>query len=52
LSLRSVFPDVGGVDLAVLGVAAAVLAGTAMMASAIPARRATKIQPLTALRTD
>ncbi len=52
LALRSVFVDVGGVDVVVLSIATATLAVAALAAGAIPARRASKVQPLTALRTE
>jgi predicted permease len=43
---------VGPVDLPSLGTAVAVLIGTALMASYLPARRAARVGPLEALRTD
>ena len=49
---RSVFVEIGGFDSLVLGVATIVLAGAAMVASIVPARRATKIQPLEALQEE
>jgi putative ABC transport system permease protein len=52
VALRSVFVDVGGVDVIVLVVACAALAASVTIASAVPARRASKIEPLTALRTE
>jgi putative ABC transport system permease protein len=39
-------------DPAVFFAAAAILAGAAMLASYLPARRATRIEPLEALRVD
>jgi predicted permease len=52
LAFRSVFVDVGGIDLVVLGVSTAVLTAAALAASAVPARRAANVQPLAALRQD
>jgi len=52
LAFRSVFVDVGGVDLAILTASTMVLSVAAVVASAIPARRAAKVEPLTALRQD
>ena len=49
---RAVFVEIGGFDSLVLGAATIVLAGAAMVASVVPARRATKIQPLEALQEE
>ena len=50
VGFRSVFVDVGGFDPVVLSVATVLLTAAALAASAIPARRAARIEPLTALR--
>jgi ABC-type lipoprotein release transport system permease subunit len=47
-----VFVDVGGVDIVVLVVATFALGITALAASVIPARRAARIDPQSALRTE
>lgn len=52
LAFRSVFVDVGGFDAVVLAAATGVLAAAALAASAIPARRAARVEPLTALRAE
>jgi hypothetical protein len=52
IALRSVFVDVGGVDVVVIVVASLALAVAVTLAGAVPARRATKVQALTALRTE
>jgi predicted permease len=52
IALRSVFVDVGGVDLVVIAVASIALAVAVTLAGAVPARRATKVEALTALRTE
>jgi hypothetical protein len=52
LAFTKVFVEIGGVDPVILGMATAVLAGAATVASAIPARRAAKVAPLSALRAD
>jgi ABC-type antimicrobial peptide transport system permease subunit len=52
IAFQSVFVDIGGIDVAVLVVATLVLASAATLASALPARRAMKVQPLVALQTD
>ena len=52
VALRLVFVDVGGVDVVVLTVASIFLAASVTVAGAVPARRATKVQALTALRTE
>ena len=44
--------EVSALDPLVFAVAPAVLAASAMAASYLPARRATRVLPLTALRTD
>ena len=49
---QSVFVDIGGFDVTVLTVATLTLALAAMLAGAVPARRAARVQPLTALRTE
>ena len=50
--MRSVFVDVGGIDIAVLLTASVALTVAVTLAGALPARRATKVEPLTALRTE
>ena len=52
IALRSVFVDVGGIDFGVLGAASLALAAAVTLAGAVPARRATKVEPLSALRTE
>jgi hypothetical protein len=52
MSFTAVFVDIGGLDAGVIAAATAVLAAAAMMATLIPARRATRVQPVIALRTD
>lgn len=52
LAFTKVFVAVGGFDPAVVAVATAVLGAASMAASAIPARRATKVMPLRALRAE
>jgi hypothetical protein len=52
VALRAVFVDVGGIDLGVLAVTSAVLVLVVTLAGAMPARRATKVEPLIALRTE
>jgi hypothetical protein len=52
IAFSKVFVGLGGTDLLVMGVATGVLAVAAVAASAIPAWRATRIAPLTALRTE
>ncbi len=47
-----VFVGIGGFDMAVVGVATLALTSSAALASAIPAQRATRIQPLRALHRD
>ncbi len=49
-ALRSLTYQNRVADAALIGFAAAVLAGAAMLASWLPARRATRVAPLTALR--
>jgi len=51
-ALAAVFVDVGGFDGLVISVATVVLAVAATIASAVPARRASRIQPLRALQGD
>jgi ABC-type antimicrobial peptide transport system permease subunit len=52
LGLRSVFVDVGGIDAVVLAASMFVLAVAAILAGVIPARRATRIQPVKALSAE
>jgi predicted permease len=52
ISFTAVFVDIGGFDGAVIAAATIVLAAAATAATLIPARRATRVQPVTALRTD
>jgi ABC-type antimicrobial peptide transport system permease subunit len=50
--LTKVFVDIGGFDGLVVSAATIVLGAAATIASAIPARRATRVQPLRALQGD
>jgi predicted permease len=50
--LHSSLYEVGEVDLAALGIAAAILLLSALVASLIPARRAASVNPVTALRVE
>jgi predicted permease len=52
MAFAAVFVEVGGIDPVVIGLAAAVLAVSALAASAVPAWRAARMPPLTALRTE
>jgi len=52
LAFTKVFVDLGGFDATVVTIATVVLAAASMAASAIPARRATKVVPLRALRSE
>jgi ABC-type antimicrobial peptide transport system permease subunit len=47
-----VFVEVGGFDAVVVGVSTAILVSAAAIAALVPARRATRVQPLTALRGE
>lgn len=49
---REAVGDLAGVDPVVFGGAALALLGAALAASWLPARQATKISPLVALRTE
>lgn len=51
-AMSSVFVDIGGFDVAVVFGATFVLAAAATIATAIPSRRAARIEPLVALRAD
>jgi putative ABC transport system permease protein len=51
-TMRSTLYGVGGMDVAVLVAVAAILMGTALLASYLPARRAARIDPMRALRID
>jgi hypothetical protein len=50
--LTKVFVDIGGFDGLVVSIATVILGIAATIASAIPARRATRVQPLRALQGD
>ena len=50
--LASLMPGVGAVDAVAIGAAAALLVLVTLLASVIPARRATRINPLVALKTE
>ena len=52
VALRSVFVGIGGVDLVALIVSTSVLGAAATLAGAVPARRATRVQPVKALAAD
>ena len=52
LAFTKVFVVIGGVDAGVIAVSTITVALAAAVASAIPARRATRVQPLQALQTD
>jgi predicted permease len=51
-AFTKVFVEIGGFDPVVVGASTVLLALAATVASAVPARRAARIAPLTALRTD
>lgn len=50
--LRGLLFGVGTVDVTVLAAVAALLAGVAILASLAPARRASRVDPLSAIRTE
>jgi putative ABC transport system permease protein len=50
--LASMLYDVGAADLVTLGIAASSLAGVAVLASYLPARRAARLDAVTSLRQD
>jgi ABC-type antimicrobial peptide transport system permease subunit len=52
MAMSTVFVDVGGFDPLVIVSATLVLAAAATIATAIPSRRAARIEPLSALRAD
>jgi putative ABC transport system permease protein len=52
LAFTKVFVEIGGFDALVVGSATAMLAAAAAVATLVPARRATKVQPLQALQEE
>jgi predicted permease len=50
IAFTSVFIDIGGFDVGVIAASMVVLAAAAMLATLIPARRAARVHPTTALR--
>jgi hypothetical protein len=52
VGFTKVFVDIGGVDAALLAGATIVLAAVATIAGAAPARRASRVQPLSVLRSE
>jgi putative ABC transport system permease protein len=50
--LRTLLFEVSATDVTTFTVTAALLAGVAMLASYVPARRAARVDPLVALRSD
>jgi putative ABC transport system permease protein len=51
-ALSAIFFQVKAYDPLALGFAAAILAGATMLACFLPARRATRVSPLKALRSE
>ena len=52
LAFTKVFVEIGGFDPLVVGAATAVLTASAVLASLVPARRATRVVPISALRAE
>jgi predicted permease len=52
IAFTKVFVEIGGLDATVIGIAAGLLAASAMAASFLPARRATQVRPTVALRAE
>jgi predicted permease len=52
MALATVFVDIGGIDPIVVSIATFVLAVAATVAGAVPARRASRVEPLRALQAD
>ena len=52
LALRSVFVDIGGLDWTIVAGSAGLLAATATVACLAPVRRAMRVQPVEAIRTE